>query len=299
MQRPELVAALEQDDRYFDAIHVDLAGLQLAFDELVGARSDPKLVGLWVERGPVDDYAESVDQLTAQPRAAGHGHPPERRERDADAAVAAPSGHQRTHVRREREAVDHGVGQADLPGLTDEVRPVGGPGHGGRKRAGDAEPDRRVGRALEPEQVEEERARPGADRDVGEHRVERVTQPGAVQERLEAPRRLAAGREHGVDRVLERLGQRLEQPFGLLYAARERLLECVEGVNCHHRFSTCNCSSTSTTPGTPAATASAFSASTMSGTVPRSRAMPSTTSTSIASAVVAASWRSSARIASA
>jgi hypothetical protein len=106
------------------------------------------------------------------------------RQCDAAPAVAAPAGEQRRDLQRRRGPVRRRVDGADAPHAVGDrlgVGPVERAGRRGRAVGGEADPDEPLGRGavVAAEDVEQERARPGADHDVGQERVQAVAEPRA------------------------------------------------------------------------------------------------------------------------
>ena len=113
---------------------------------------------------------------------AHHPHPP------GDAVRAGDAGRERGGVERERGHPGGGVDDADAPVGVVGVGPVGeaadqrrNRGHrpGGGEQLGAAAP------GLAAEGVEGDPAAPAADRQVAEHRVEGMAEPGAAREVLQ------------------------------------------------------------------------------------------------------------------
>src|SRR5262249_46245465 len=89
------------------------------------------------------------------------------------------------------------------------------PGDGRPRRAGQANTDRRVGGALEapslpPDSVQEQGSGPGPEGNVCQHGVQRMPEPGPVQEISDPTSRLAADREYRSDGLLHPLPENVE-----------------------------------------------------------------------------------------
>ena len=142
------------------------------------------------ERGVVDAEPGAPQQVTAQVaahRRCGRAH---ESERDAAPVAAALALHPRRAVAEQRGRVRRRVHEADAPVRTHLVRPVGRAGGHGRQRREHAPRDQAGGRPARvpsAEQIESERRRPEADREVGEHRVNRVAQPRPAEHVLDGP----------------------------------------------------------------------------------------------------------------
>jgi hypothetical protein len=101
------------------------------------------------------------------------------------------------------------VRDTDSTSLPPRVHPVGQSGRGSGKRRHDRHTEQRVGRGfrfLPSHHVQDPRARPRADRHVGEHRMQRVPQPRPRQEVLHEP-----GARQLLRECLERLRPSVER----------------------------------------------------------------------------------------
>ena len=162
----------------------------------------------------IDADALAVDEAAAEICRGQHDAEADAGHRAAGAPRAAAAHHERSGVEPERQRVERGVREARAAGLAIRVLPVGDPGERGADRADDADEDRVVGAAAggglpRPaaaagvEGVEDERGCPGPDGHVGEHGVQRVPEPRAVQEVLHRLPGGAAGLERGLNRPLQ------------------------------------------------------------------------------------------------
>src|SRR5437879_4513635 len=108
------------------------------------------------------------------------------------------------------------MGHADSPLATEGIAPVGEAGEGRSKRPQKTDENRYVGRgdpAVRPSEevddVEQDGERPGANRDIGEDRMKRMTQPGAVSQRLEVAPWFAEQFVGTANNLLKEIGDRL------------------------------------------------------------------------------------------
>ena len=152
---------------------------------------------------PVDHVPEREDELATDVRPHGDAEVAERRE---DRRLRRRPRHDvETHGKRdevEDEGGQHerGVHPAVLPGLgVVGLVQVDEPGERGEDQARDAQERGHVRAVVDAEQIEDERDGQSADRHVGEERMERVPEPGAVQDAPE-PRR---PHHEAVDRRVE------------------------------------------------------------------------------------------------
>ena len=124
----------------------------------------------------------------------------------AQGAAVEPRQHRRGE-QADPDRVADGVHEADPLLRRVQLRPVGPPGdrrrHGRRAPCGD---QRRRGRTGPRDRVEDRGGGPGTDRHVGQHRVQRVTEPQPVQRVAHDLRP-----QGGVDDLANRLHHRVQR----------------------------------------------------------------------------------------
>jgi hypothetical protein len=146
-------------------------------------------------RGVVDTDALSVDQMPAEIRGGQHYGKSETRRRPAGCTFATKPKAERKRVEPRRRDVEQSVEKADPAIFGGGVLPVGRARHGSADGAHQSDADRHVGGSIvagsgvAAQQIEDAGDRPGAERDVSEDGMQRVTQPGPVEEVTNAPAR--------------------------------------------------------------------------------------------------------------
>ena len=218
------VLAVEQ---HLPALDVD--ALRFVVGQVVlGHRFDPPR-GPGVGRHPVDHRPAALHEVPADEarrRRDGHAGHAERARR---ATMPGEPGGERRALQRHGRAVEQAVEEADPPVLAVADRPVGdardGRGHR-RREARRAERARRVQlptvRRRVPDHVEQEGARPEADRQVRQCRVQRVPGPPAAVQQLDgdvAAEAVVDGLHDGRHVVVEGL-----QPRPLAHHGEELLM---------------------------------------------------------------------------
>src|SRR4029077_5455560 len=133
------------------------------------------------------------------------------------ATAARDADDQRDQVDDDDSRVQQTVCKADPALAIDGFIPVRIACNSRSERRQEADENRQVGRrapclrALEHiDDVEEDRERPGANRDIGEDRGERMAEPGAVDESLEIMPGFAKQLVTATDELLREISDRLE-----------------------------------------------------------------------------------------
>ena len=204
---------------------VGLCAGQLSFLKLIFAEDRGPLFRRVLERRLVHADSPGEGEMPAEVGGECRDGVPQRGEGHAGGPVAPPSRRPRKRMQRQRGRVAERVHTADPAAATGEFGPVGqagcDSGHCGED-AGGNEAVRSLLRLLAAEEIEEQRARPGPDHDVGQGRVERLAEPGAAHDVLQRrllrhhlPHRLLQRLQNGVERfkLLDRFGDPLAHRF--------------------------------------------------------------------------------------
>ena len=180
----------------------------------------------------------AIDEATAEIRRGA-------REDEAREPVGAPgvalavAAHgERGDVQRRRRQIQQTMHEAEAFGAAVGLAPIGEAGDGSAHGAGDADPDRKIrraradavaGRALG--RIEDERGRPGAERQVGQYRMKRVPKPDTMNGVFDLPSRITRGLVRLMHGCAERVRDRL-QP-GLFS-------DCIQSCFCFRHETSCS-----------------------------------------------------------
>src|SRR2546427_2826950 len=155
---------------------------------------------------PIDIGPDEVDEIAADLRADGQDQVADHQERDRDDPVGRVAGpdQQRYGEHGEGSRHDGGVDGRPTPGLPVDVGVVGQAADRGRHDRQDPDEDRDVGGDPLADDVEDDRDGHHTYRQIGQGRVDRVTEPGPVEEVLHRPDRPEEGGQPAVIEVAER-----------------------------------------------------------------------------------------------
>ena len=210
-ERVDSTGAPDEDDR--DAANVDSSRPGLG--ELLFRQHRDEILPLGV-LGVVDADALAVDEMPAEVCRRQREREAETGDTASGRAVTALPKSERDRVERRGGKIQQAMEQADAAILRDGVLPVGDAGDGGADGADEADADRCVGGQIAtpitigPGEIEDGGNRPRAQRDIGEHRMNRVTEPGAVKDITNATAGLPAGLVDRDDCALQSVRDGLE-----------------------------------------------------------------------------------------
>src|SRR5581483_3235351 len=159
-----------------------------------------------------DHIATEIGGIThyAQPNKANYGGG------NAIATGLGETQHQRDNIQHQRARIEDGVIKADTALGAVGIAPIGETGTGRTQRAEDTKNDGglrpasspgKVDRRDEPNKVKDCCNYPGPDRNICQHRVQRMTEPGAVEETLKAARWLAISADQDANNMLQLIAQ--------------------------------------------------------------------------------------------
>src|SRR5665213_2696618 len=172
--------AVNTGEQYLAALEVDGLGVALVNGRGVGHRGPVGGTGL--PRIVVDHEATTEDKLAAYVRRGGADAEPGEAEQPAGTPPPRGSSGQRTQLEGEPGGVDQAVEQAEAPLAAIADRPVSGAGRGGRDGRRTSRGRQGDGAAVVTDRVEHRYGRPEADGQIAEDRVQRVSEPAAVED---------------------------------------------------------------------------------------------------------------------